>query len=84
MEIKILKLITGEEVLGEVEIESEMRRTQAYTASIFSESIWVTVVPAFVDLANPSPAANSDWNEIARSSVPWFRSRDNIYFLTFL
>jgi hypothetical protein len=49
-----------------------------------NESIWVTVVPEFVDVANPSPAANNDWNEIARSSVPWFRSRDNIYFLTFL
>ena len=29
MEIKILKLITGEEVLGEVEIESEIMRTHA-------------------------------------------------------
>jgi hypothetical protein len=65
-----------------VEIESEIMRTHAYTASIFSESFSVITVPLFVVTLNPSPNANNDCVDIARLSLPSPNSLDNITYLS--
>jgi hypothetical protein len=67
---------------GKVEIESEIMRTHAYTASILSESFSVITVPLFVVTLNPSPNANNDCVDIDRLSLPPPNNLDNIICLS--